>query len=247
MVSTQEPDLTWMKSPRFAFVFVDSLVVPARLTQLCLLTELSLCNNDNVTYRLAQLLEERPKPPEGRKYPLSEKQPVMSQSEAAQSTGSPPSTTSTWTNLREISGENPRDLEPMSEPCSVHVEGSAIASSLHLSPGGGGLVGRKRSSSLRDSMEEDSETVTVLQEADSTVDIEQPPVEEKLEEISPKKVRDSSNNSDASPLKSLLEKRALPTPGDTLTGSGHIEGAHSENNAANANNEQTGKDFGMTK
>ncbi len=107
-----------------------------------------------------------------------------------------------------------------------------------------GLVGRKRSSSARDSMElvarsDGEEMGTVLQEADSTVIIEHPQVVS-MEEASPKKLRDLESggvslltaHSDSSSLKSLLERTLPHSENVDLPEARHREGEDSNGSHA---------------
>ena len=176
-----------------------------------------------VAFRLAQLLEERPKPVvEEVKYSenLSDKEPTSHQNEE------PPTTTTVWSTMRETVSKPLSDNGVASStlPCTPSERGDMERERR-------GLAGRKRSSSSREELEEG----TVLQEADSTVTIEQPQVES-MEEVSPKKTRDSSD-AETTSLKSLLE-RTLPNavdgegrdhPGDITT--------------ATANTKQSGREM----
>ena len=102
---------------------------------------------------------------------------------------SPPmAPTSTWSNLREVESQQTEDKESSNS-------NRDIPSPL------GGTSARKRSISLRDSLEleEDESSITVRQEADSTVNFEPPPFEppqpplfQGVEEESPcKRLRES--------------------------------------------------------
>ena len=102
------------------------------------------------------------------------------------------------------------------------------------------LSTRKRSSSLRGSMEleEDGSSITVLQEADSTVNFEPPPLDG-MEEITSKRLRGSSRRAEveereegevegeeggeAESLKSLLEKNSVTQAVESGRGGGKGE------------------------
>lgn len=226
----------WMKSPRFDLVATGpSNGCPTYLPSLY-----SLFPPSFLPRRLTQLLEEWPKPSakEEAQFPtnsVSESDPSRDTdvSHAHDDTTLPNTTTPTWTNLRDITGQTEKPVsggDSGKEPSENEVPSSSLAQL--RSPLAGkeerkldrereGMVGRKRSSSVRDSMElvggsDGEEMGTVLQEADSTVTIEQPQVVS-MEEASPKKLRDTEEgdlspfvaHSDSTSLKSLLE-RTLP-------------------------------------
>ena len=143
-----------------------------------------------------QLLEERPKEQEDDKMscdPLSGRKPFCPPrvSVAVHHTSSPTITTTTWTNLQEVT-EPSQSEASMVSVVVARGERKGITVTKNLTPfsSESGLTGRKRSSSVRDDMEEGNEMRTVLQEADSTVNIEQPQVE-CMEESPQKKLRDS--------------------------------------------------------
>ena len=143
-----------------------------------------------------QLLEERPKEQEDIKMscdPLSVRKPFCPPrvSAAVHHTSSPTITTTTWTNLHEVTEPSQSEASMVSMVVAGG-ERKGVTVTKNSTPfnSESGLAGRKRSSSARDDMEEGNEMRTVLQEADSTVNIEQPPVE-CMEESPQKKLRDS--------------------------------------------------------
>lgn len=123
VVSTVEPDLTWMKSPR-----------------------------------LAQLLEDRPKHTE-QTGAIVEPHPEEDYAEGSKldDLGDLGTAPTFWSQLRS--------LMPLEANSDYAVDEEGISSELRDSPV---LSGRKRTSSLRDSVEREE---TVVQEADSTVNI----------------------------------------------------------------------------
>ena len=182
VVSTVEPDLTWMKSPR-----------------------------------LAQLLEDRPKHSE-QTGPISDPHPEddYAEGDKLDDLGEPDTAPTFWSQLRSLTPlEGNSDFTVAVEE---EEEDGLLASELR---DGTVLLSRKRSSSLRDSMEREE---TVVQEADSTVNISEHPGHlgaGEGEEQDAKRSRDATVLPELGMLKSLLE-HTEPKPGVEESETEHV-------------------------